>query len=285
MSNVWSAWSRKEFDASKYVYHYTTFETALKILYSDKFRFSSLSRTNDTSEQKLRIRYAFPIGEKLKADRMSFEKYWLEWATHSKLLCFSQDTEKQPNIPCPEITDIFDVRGRGFALPRMWAQYAKNNSGMCFILKKNILVDKVKEFYPEAICKSVSYYDWSAHFDISEELFRKFVKIIEHNPKSGHATTFLQENPEFAEYSFFSKLKDWEGEKEYRILLPNSDEGYLYIEGVKEQLAGVVLGEQMEEAQVWLLSEILPSTIPLRQISFELNRCELKHIKSKKSHE
>ena len=44
-SNVWSALWISQFDPDEYLYHYTTFETAIKILYSDKFRFSPLSRS------------------------------------------------------------------------------------------------------------------------------------------------------------------------------------------------------------------------------------------------
>ena len=35
-----------------------------------------------------------------------------------------------------------DYTGRGFSLPRMWAQYANNNDGVCFVLfstSKNFL--------------------------------------------------------------------------------------------------------------------------------------------------
>lgn len=138
-SNVWSALWISQFDPDEYLYHYTTFETAIKILYSDKFRFSPLSKTNDTTEQKLRIRYAFEVQEEQRENISIFEKYWLNWTTNSKLLCFSQDRSKSLS---GKFNNRFDVSGRGFALPRMWAQYAGKNSGVCFVVRKKPFVQK-----------------------------------------------------------------------------------------------------------------------------------------------
>ena len=73
------------------------FKTALHTLYSDKFRFSSLARTNDTTEQKIRISYDFQMSAEQKQDQALFEKYWLSWTSGSKLLCFSQDNRFQNN--------------------------------------------------------------------------------------------------------------------------------------------------------------------------------------------
>lgn len=272
-SNVWCAWWRKQFVDDEYLYHYTSFEAALRILYSDRFRFSSLSRTNDTTEQKLRICYDFQMNEDEERDSIEFEKYWLSWTRGSKLLCFSQDTIKPPSFDSSSFSDITDVSGRGFALPRMWAQYASNNSGVCLIVKKKPFVEKVHEIYPEAICKSVSYFDWTESFKITKQLFNRLMCIIRHNPKTGYAATFLKENAEFADYSFFSKLKDWAGEKEYRILLPDYDNQCFYLEGVQSYLAGIALGEQMDDVEISALRAIVPPTIPIRKIVFELKRC------------
>lgn len=277
-SNVWCAWWRDRFNVDEYIYHYTSFETALKILYSDKFQFSPLSKTNDTTEQKLRISYDFRMTERQKQNSIHFERYWSSWATNSKLLCFSQDRSKDISPVTQNFNDISDVSGRGFALPRMWAQYASNNSGVCFIVRKKPLINKVCKIYPESICQSVSYFDWSESFKIPEKLFTDFTEIVMHNPTTGYATTFLKDNPEFANYSFFSKLKDWEGEKEYRILLPNANEQYLYIEGIRNYLAGIVLGERMDNAEISTLKTILPATIPIRRITFELKRCSVVNV-------
>lgn len=279
--NVWEAWWREHFDLDEYLYHYTTFDTALKILHSDKFQFSPLSKTNDTTEQKLRISYAFSARDR-REDIADFEKYWLSWSANSKLLCFSQDRPKDPLSSAARFHNIFDMRGRGFALPRMWAQYADKNSGVCLIIRKKPFIEKVSKIYPESICRAVSYFDWSDSYEISESLFLRLLEIIRHNPTTGYAPTFLRDNPEFAQYSYFSKLKDWEGESEYRILLPNSDaqHPYLYMEGVKTYLAGIVLGEYIDDSKIYAIKSILSSTIPIRKIIFELSRCSVANVSS-----
>ncbi len=275
--NVWCAWWKPELDPDEYIYHYTSFETALKIIYSDQFRLSPLSNTNDTTEQKPRIKYDFSVKSKKKKDIDVFEKYWSQWTTHSKLLCFSRDLPKDDAVI--NNGDIFDVAGRGFALPRMWAQYAKNNSGVCFIILKKPFVTEIQKAYPGAICKDVTYSDWSNGFSISENLFEELITVISHDYDSPYAQTFLQDNSDFADYAYFSKLIDWKSENEYRILVPSSKEGYLYIEGVRNCLAGLVLGESMDSSLIKTMRVAATQFhIPIRRIVFGLRRCSIENI-------
>lgn len=275
--NVWSAWWREEFSPDVYLYHYTTFDSALKIIYSDRLRFSPLSETNDTAEQKLRILY--PL-ESDKENISKFEEYWSKWTANSKLLCFSQDYSKNLIDATKVSKDIFDVRGRGFALPRMWAQYASNHNGVCLILKKDLFLSKVKEAFPESINKEVQYFDWAEKYKIAESEFKNMIRVIEHNSSTGYAPDFLRNNPSFAEYLYFMKLKDWEGEREYRILIPsdNKDNKYLFIEETCECLAGVVIGEKMDEAKIAAIKKILPDSVKVRRITFESSKCSVCNV-------
>ena len=52
---IWMTLFETEFDNRAYLYHYTSFESACRILYGDSLKFSSLSRTNDTIEAKPKI--------------------------------------------------------------------------------------------------------------------------------------------------------------------------------------------------------------------------------------
>ena len=53
--DIWKPLYVDEFDCDKYLYHYTSFETAIKIIYSNQLLFSLIGRTNDTSESKMKI--------------------------------------------------------------------------------------------------------------------------------------------------------------------------------------------------------------------------------------
>lgn len=275
--NVWESWTRKNFDVDRYIYHYTSFETAIKIIYNDTLLLSTLSRTNDTSEQKLRIN-CDKFKDGLSQEQISlFEKYWEDWSINSKLICFSRDRKKE-DITMSFKTDPFDMTGRGFALPRMWAQYARNNSGVCFVISRDEFERKVLELYPEAICKNVKYYHWVNRLELSENTVNELVKIINHNPDTEYAQTFLRENVEFADYLFFSKLSDWEGENEYRVLVPNSKDKTFFVDGIYDCLKGIVVGEKMDEAQLRAIISLMSSSIPVRKVSFQLHRCSVSNV-------
>ena len=266
-SNIWSAWWRTQFCPDEYLYHYTTFDGALKIIYGDKLRFSPLSATNDTAEQKLRICYPFRDIKQRRDDVGRFEKY-------------CQDRPKASSNEVASLSDIFDVRGRGFALPRMWAQYASNHNGVCLAIRKDAFLSKVKKAYPESINKEVAYFDWAESYQINRDDFNDILQIILHNSSSTYAPNFLQSHTSFTDYLYFMKLKDWEGEREYRIIIPSCDAAtqYLYIEGVKDILAGVIVGEKMDSSQISAIKAMLPDTVHIRRIVFELSKCSLKNL-------
>lgn len=277
-TNVWSAWWRNEFDAGEYIYHYTKFENALKILHSNQFRLSPLSETNDTTEQKVRIVYDLPFSKDYrKQDFDMVEEYWEKWTSNSKLMCFSQDIPKRKSKSYRN-TDPFDIKERGFALPRMWAQYANNNCGICFIIHKDEFLKKIKYVYPESICKNVSYYNLTDGFKISEDAFEQQYEIIKNNPRTHYASSFVHESTDFANYYYFSKYKDWEGEREFRVLIPSDDSKCLYVDDIKNLLAGLVVGEYMDPAMICAIKSMLPDKIPMRKIVFGLKRCSVESI-------
>lgn len=275
MQPIWSALHREEFDPTCYLYHYTSFETALKILYSDTFRLSPVSNTNDTAEQKCRVLYSFERTEELNILIRQFEREWKSLIINSKLLCFSQDHKKK-NLRKKQDYNIFDVSGRGFALPRMWAQYS-NNNGVCIIVKKDEFKDLVLESYPNAILKPVSYFTDSDRLRFTEKMLRQACSILneQHNPEI--VSEYLL-NESLRNYAFFSKSNDWANECEFRVFLPTTKPGYMEIHGVKRCIAGLVIGEKMDASKAYVLQKVRPN-IPKRQIVFEASRCILKSFR------
>lgn len=128
--NLWLTQFDPEFNRNMFLYHYTSFENACKILYDESLRFSSLSRSNDTLESKPKIK-AKNINNEQDLKRI-FEHFDKINKSQIQLLCFSKDLSIEINQINPsKIYD--DYTGRGFALPRMWAQYGHNNSGVSII--------------------------------------------------------------------------------------------------------------------------------------------------------
>lgn len=126
-NKAWFTVFDEEFDSDKYLYHYTEFSKAFKILDGNCLKFSKINRTNDTLESKLKICFD-------KTNDNGFDYFQLSnlvqlfheiCSYNLQLLCFSMD-KKCKNNNVDELTKYSDYSGRGFAMPRMWAQYSNN---------------------------------------------------------------------------------------------------------------------------------------------------------------
>ena len=116
-------------DRTKYLYHYTSVEKAFKILYYKTLQFANITTTNDIFEQKPKL--SFDETDLNTFDMVrTIQKYFLKEQNRVRILCFSQDYEKDINMDnLSRDQRRANVIGRGFALPRMWAQYSSNNEG------------------------------------------------------------------------------------------------------------------------------------------------------------
>src|SRR5512139_2073937 len=142
----------------KEVCHYTKKNIALeKILFEKKIKFGLLGLTNDSKESKWKpITPISPANYMLtpygidqvykEAERISKE----EW----KVLCMSRHFPIRKHRDSMKSAVISKFR-HGYNRPRMWAQYAENNSGVCLVFDgkklhaniKSSLTDKSKLFY------------------------------------------------------------------------------------------------------------------------------------------
>lgn len=131
-------------DQDQYLYHYTTMEKAYSILCSNELWFSELTSTNDIFEQKVKISFndvkkphnGTDAYQTIIAKIKEVRKYMDKSREKIKLLCFSRDLEFSDEqkeaynglqASIPHDYSAINVIGRGFSLPRMWAQYASNN--------------------------------------------------------------------------------------------------------------------------------------------------------------
>ena len=156
--DVWKPLYDDKFETKKYLYHYTTVDTAIKILLTNSLLFSRINETNDSMESKAKIDFEQMYDEddiksvedfiKMKKE---ISKYFEQCREIVQLLCFSVDTRitekdrKQFMKSVYNKDKYYDISGRGFAFPRMWAQYANNNSGVCLIFVKVKLLNQIKK--------------------------------------------------------------------------------------------------------------------------------------------
>lgn len=295
--DVWKPLYVDEFEYDKYLYHYTNIESALKIICSNTLLFSPLSQTNDLLEAKMKIVFEknditdwskYP--EKVK----SISNYFKQHTQIVQLLCFSMDTkitktEKRKYKDLIGDKDMyFDVSGRGFALPRMWAQYAGNNVGVCFVFNQKKLVKLCKDEIAFIKHDSVKYSNFIDAYYIDEKrmdaLYKKF-SMVENG--SLPLVDMIQNDKDFLKYNFFTKLNDWENEKEYRILAltDKKDEHNfrLSINGVLSCLEGIVIGEKIDSAYERMIKLLIESIkknlkidkVEVKKIQFNNRMCKL----------
>lgn len=138
-------------EESKFLFHYTTYSSALGILHSRQMRLSSLANMNDPLEfQDYHgdgvVIIGNPSNEECAAQVFSFENALTEKERSVRLACFSMDmpfTNKTEG--CQK--NYYNNLSKGWARPRMWAQYADNHKGVCLIFDKGCLINSFKNAF------------------------------------------------------------------------------------------------------------------------------------------
>jgi hypothetical protein len=170
---------REQFLKTKRLYHYTKFQSAVKILDSMSLKFASLDRMNDINE---RYRPLY-IPNSNDTEIESFSEEFYKQLSHVKQISLTRDIGKH----------------YGFDIPAMWGHYAEMGEGVCFILDKEKIEKEAK--LAKYICSKVTYLD--THHDFILDTIPKDIPNYFYNQKKE---------------LFFTKTKDWSYEQEFRIL-------------------------------------------------------------------
>lgn len=271
------------FDPNKYLYHFTKIDSATKILHNKTLKFSKVSRANDTIESKPRISFAE------KDQRFVQEAIHVFRAInnqHLQILCFSMDNPQNESSYMRTLSareKLTNFTGRGFALPRMWAQYANNNTGTCFIFNKEKLTEIICHALGSSLLmhRPVEYLDYFQQHPVD---YQPIIRLIKQRTATSNDVQrslsdmrFLLENPDFVEYNYFSKLKDWENEKEYRFVAYGPED--YYIDDILPALSGVVVGENIEPENERIIRLFCKGICEVMKVSFSYAGCQLTTIK------
>lgn len=274
--NSWITLFDEEFNDELLLYHYTSFNKACKILDGNTFRFSKLSLTNDPIEAKPKITARSDLAKKnLHTVLLHFEKVN---KSSLKLLCFSKDTKIKDEMKINK-NPIKDYTGRGFSLPRMWAQYGDNNKGVCFIVNKKKLIDDINKraIYRNRIicCDDVMYKSFFNPYHINNE---ELADLNEYFSTDDILLDFqfLKDNSSFIKFNYFCKAKDWEHENEFRILGFSNDE--ININHASNYIEGIVIGENMDATNTRIIHLLNNNEKPLYRIKFNYDACNLENI-------
>lgn len=91
--------------------------------------------------------------------------------------------------------------------------------------------------------------------------------------------SFLKKNENFTKHNYFTKLKDWENENEFRILAYGDDD--FYIPQIKEAIVGIVIGEQIKSNNEKIINIFCKNICEVKKINFTYNGCMLDNIYNK----
>jgi len=159
--------------------------------------------------------------------------------SNHKVACFVTDNQEatiasdSPSTYLPE---------RGFARPRMWAQYADNHSGLVLVFNKSKLERSILSQFSDVFLGPIEYMN-----DINS-LSRDNPFIIDFDKLSRIGTDkyFKEHIVKHNKAIFFRKSKDWAQEREWRFVLQEKNPGDQFFE-IGASLEGVALGWKMND--------------------------------------
>ena len=193
---------KEQFEQTEKLYHFTKFDTALKIIESNRLRFGRLDNMNDIHEND-KIEFVGPNNQQIN----EFPSEVLD-ALHDEIYKYRQislTTEGQPGD------------NLGFNLHQMWGIYADKGEGVCLVFDK-------KELEKNHDMKNINL--GRVNYDDTKKLESFFISDSK-NPEE-----VLDEIKKHIPDIYFHKRKEWEHEQEYRLIkrCPNAaKEEYLLL--------------------------------------------------------
>ena len=176
---------REEFKSISKLYHYTKFDTAIKILESHSLKFGKLCNMNDIHEND-KLSFVDLSGNPIQY----FSSDILETIDHEmakyRQISLTIDDEEQNKL--------------GFDLHQMWGLYADKGKGACLIFDKDTLCNNLG--------KDVQ------HINVS------YNKVVEsfYIAKHSDSQSIQKDIQKQIKKLFFHKRKEWEHEQEYRFI-------------------------------------------------------------------
>lgn len=176
---------KEKFEKTEKLYHFTSFDTALKIIESNRLRFGRLNNMNDLHEND-KISFVDANGQPIN----EFPSETLD-SLHDEIYKYRQISLTSEDKPSDNL---------GFNLHQMWGLYADKGEGVCLVFDKDELE---KGFSAGIQHQRVSY----------DKTVDSYYISFSNNPNE-----VVAEVKKNADVLFFHKRIEWEHEQEYRIL-------------------------------------------------------------------
>lgn len=168
-----------DFNRIEKLYHYTNFNSFMKIMESHSLKFGKLPQMNDINERQKEI---FTIYQEGNGEHSFFEEI-------EDALAKVRQISLTEDGPLP-----------GFDIPAMWGHYADRGNGVCIVFDKQRLEGQIKK---ESFSSgSVKYIDQANPIAYNKD---KYASVNNY---------FRKEQDTL----FFTKTIDWSYEQEFRII-------------------------------------------------------------------
>ena len=167
----------------KKLYHYTSFDSFVKIWLSKCLRFSPVSNVNDIQEKVIEASISNP-------EQLELAKSFIAIRKSFKQVSFTMD---------------YDSYMKGSMSPMMWGLYADKTKGVCIELDYN------KIQFPHNCLKGIVRY---------KAILNKYNGISPNVKTESDLNRFIRKNQKEL---FFTKNNCWAGENEYRVLSNEDD--------------------------------------------------------------
>ena len=176
---------KEQFEKTEKLYHFTSFDTALKIIESNHLRYGRLNNMNDIHENDKIVLVDANNHPTDKFPSDVLDELYDEIYKYRQISLTADDKEGDKD---------------GFDLHQMWGLYADKGEGVCLIFDKKELE---KGFGSATLHDRVSYDKTvdSYYISLSNTADKVSIEIREH-----------------ANEIFFHKRREWEHEQEYRLL-------------------------------------------------------------------
>ncbi len=179
---------QERFKKTEKLYHFTSFETALKIIWSNRLRFGRLSNMNDIHESN---KLMFVDADWQKMDKFPSDVLDALYDEIYKYRQISFTADSEEGDKC------------GFDLHQMWGLYADNGEGVCLVFDK----DELEKNYD-----MVNIHRNRVDYDKTQDLESYVVA------SSLDSKNVPKEVQGQISKIFFHKRVEWEHEQEYRLI-------------------------------------------------------------------
>lgn len=255
-------------DSKDAIYHFTTKEKALEFILNDKeLKLGTFSKTNDPQEYKTKLLSTLDDSSLEYKKRISQIDAQINTIIRSSgFLSFCENTYENKR-----------VKQHGYKKARMWSHYSANHTGICLVFSKEKLLKKMYKIFDEI---SIIYSDSIKYFDVIENKNGTPPLIINENilkkkNSKNIALNYLKENHKKI---LFQKQWDYEGEREFRIILLPKKNLVLCGEvfDIRDCLEYVILGDSFHKVYIPSIKVLTRDiNVPLMKLHWEYGRFHL----------